>query len=69
MSKVPRQVAQPLAFSVEEACELARIGRTTFYKLLKAGAITAHKVGRRTLVIPDIFEEEIKSLPLAGRAS
>jgi len=69
MSNLPRKVAQPLAFSVTEACELASIGKTTFYKLLRAGAISAHKVGRRTLVIPDVFEEELKSLPRAGRVS
>ena len=70
MSKlVPREIAHLLALSVKETCKLSGFGRTTFYKLLKSGKITAHKCGRRTIVLRDEFEQELKSLPRAGRAS
>ncbi len=65
----PREIAHSLALSVREACEHIGIGRTSFYKLLKGGKITAHKCGRRTIVLPSELEQALKSLPRAGRAS
>lgn len=35
---------------VDEFCEAHRIGRTTFYKEVKAGRLTIVKVGNRTLI-------------------
>lgn len=37
-------------FTVEEALEIAGIGRTILYREFKLGRITAIKVGRRTLI-------------------
>jgi len=64
-----RETVHPLAFSVKEACKRLSLGRTTFYRLLKSGEITAHKCGRRTIVLWDELERELKSLPSAGRAA
>lgn len=64
-----REAAHALAFSVKEACKLSGFGRTTFYKLLKTGKITAHKCGRRTFVLPSELEQALKSLPRAGGAA
>jgi len=61
--------AGPLALSVEDACKLCSLGRTTFYKLLKSGKITAHKGGRRTIVLWAELEQALKSLPIAGRSA
>jgi excisionase family DNA binding protein len=69
INKLPPDVAGRLALSIKEACKLIGLGRTNFYKLLKSGKITAHKCGRRTIVLRDEFEQELKSLPRAGRAS
>ena len=66
---VPREGADAIAFSVNEACTLCGFGRTTFYKLLKSGKITARKCGRRTIVLPSELEQALKSLPLMGRAA
>ncbi len=63
---VSREIAHSLALSVEQACELGSFGRTTFYKLLKSGKLTAHKCGNRTIVLRDELHEALKSLPLAG---
>jgi excisionase family DNA binding protein len=70
MSKsVPREIADSIALSVKEACKVSGIGRTSFYKLLKGGKITARKCGRRTIVLPSELEQALKSLPHAGRAA
>jgi excisionase family DNA binding protein len=66
---VSRESVHPFAFSVTEACKRSSLGRTTFYKLLKSGKITAHKCGSRTIVLWDELEQALKCLPRAGRAS
>lgn len=63
---VPREIAGSMALSVEEACELCRLGRTTFYQLIKSNTIPARKCGRRTIILLDELEQALKCLPLAG---
>ena len=41
----------PLAVNVREACRLTSLSRTTIYKLLTAGQLSAVKAGRRTLIL------------------
>jgi excisionase family DNA binding protein len=65
----PREGADPLALSVEDACEICSFSRTTFYKYVKLGKIPARKCGSRTLVLPEELQQALKSLPLARRAS
>jgi excisionase family DNA binding protein len=69
LNEHPQEAAEPLALSVKEVCELLRLGRTTFYKLLKSGKMPAHKCGRRTIVLPSELEQALKSLPRVGTAS
>lgn len=42
---------EPLVYSVREACQVSRIGRTTLYKLMSEGKIEARKVGKRRLIV------------------
>jgi excisionase family DNA binding protein len=58
-----------LAFSVDEACKITSLKRSTFYKHLKSGKIPARKLGNRTIVLWDELEKALKSLPFAGSAS
>lgn len=64
---LPQDVAEPLTLSVEDACRLLSVGRTTFYKLIKSGKIVGRKCGRRTIVLRSELEQALKCLPLAGR--
>lgn len=69
MSSIPRDVANQRALSVKEACRYISLGRTSFYKLVKSGQITARKCGCRTIVLADELDLALKSLPRAGRVS
>ena len=42
---------QPIAVSIRAACEIAGIGRTTAYKLIREGKLQSATVGRRRVVI------------------
>jgi len=53
----------PLAYSVAEACAVARIGRTALYEAIRSGQLRAVKRGRRTLFLPDDLRQWLAALP------
>jgi excisionase family DNA binding protein len=53
----------PLAYTISEACAEARAGRTALYEAIRAGALTARKRGRRTLILADDLRRWIEALP------
>jgi len=53
----------PLAYSVTEACEAARIGRTSLYEAIRTGELRAVKRAKRTLILADDLRRWLQSLP------
>ena len=43
--------------TVMEFCAMARIGRTTFYRLMKAGIIPHTRLGNRILIASEVIND------------
>jgi excisionase family DNA binding protein len=53
----------PIAYTIAEACAVARAGRTAIYEAIRNGALQARKRGRRTLILADDLRRWVESLP------
>jgi excisionase family DNA binding protein len=54
---------QPFAYTIVEACALARTGRTTLYGAIRRGELVARKRGKRTLIIASELRRWVEQLP------
>ena len=56
-------MTSPIAFTIAEACAVARAGRTSLYEAIRKGTLTARKRGRKTLILPDDLQRWVESHP------
>jgi excisionase family DNA binding protein len=66
---IPCESADPIVLSVEEACHLLHIGRTTFYELMHAEKLVARKIRGRTVVLPSELKRFLETMAPVGGAS
>jgi excisionase family DNA binding protein len=59
----------PLAYTIAEACTVARTGRTALYELIRSGELPARKRGRRTIILAEDLQRWIKGLPIVDSAA
>jgi excisionase family DNA binding protein len=59
----------PLAYSIAEACEVSRIGRTSIYEAISSRELIARKHGRRTVILADDLRRWLQNLPITSRKS
>ena len=76
MAKPTRSHAKPqpppAALSLDEVMAATGLGRTTLYRVIRAGHLIARKAGRRTVVLSADVDRYLETLPplvLAGRTS
>ena len=58
-----------LAYSIDEVCAIAGVGRTYIYNAISACDLTARKAGRRTLILRSDLEAWLAGLPAVEKAA
>jgi excisionase family DNA binding protein len=63
--QVDFKVAEPqqLAYSINEATKVAKVGRNTLHLAVNSGALRARKLGKKTLILPEDLQRWLEALP------
>jgi excisionase family DNA binding protein len=54
---------QPLAYTIQEATKVAKVGRSKLYLAVSDGSLRARKLGKKTLILPADLERWLEALP------
>jgi excisionase family DNA binding protein len=52
-----------LAYTIDEVCNLSKLGRTTIYAAIRDGDLKARKFRRRTIVLHEDLSRFLENLP------
>lgn len=63
--------AERVSFTIKEFCRAYGVSRSLLYKEMAAGRLSARKAGRRTLILKEVADDWLHTLPKArlGRLS
>jgi len=61
---IPTLPSEKLAYSIKEAATALSIGRTTIWRAIKDGKLTANKLGHRTLIPTEALQAWLRGQPL-----
>jgi len=64
----PESTIEPLAVSIPEGCRIIGVKRSSIYREIAAGRITALKAGKRTLLPVASLRAWLASLPQSNAA-
>jgi excisionase family DNA binding protein len=67
IQKKNSQRQRRLGYSIEQFAELTGVGRTSIYKALRSGLLTARKVGTRTIITAADAKKYFQRLPFWAR--
>lgn len=56
----------PVVYNVQELVAVTGLSRSKIYEEMKAGRLSARKVGRRTIFLDTEVQTYLASLPIAG---
>ena len=54
---------EPFAYDISDVVRKGPVGRTKIYEEINAGRLTARKMGKRTIILREDFEEWLRNLP------
>jgi excisionase family DNA binding protein len=52
-----------LAYTIDEVCNLSKLGRTTIYAAIRDGDLKARKFRRRTIILHEDLSRFLENLP------
>jgi len=61
----PEIPPEKLAYTMKEAADVLGVGKSTLYKALAAGKLSAIKLGSRTLIPADALRQWVAAMPSA----
>jgi hypothetical protein len=56
---------EPGAFSIQDFCRFAAVGRSKAYELIGDGVIGTRKIGRKTIILRGEAERFLQNLPMS----